>query len=169
MTAPLRFVIAVDAAWTASIDGGGIANVAPRPLGALDQGQPWEEALDAVADRKMKGANDVKAFGKTLFDLLVGVDWWREILAAAARAQTSQFELALSWPPDRFALTRLPWELMHDGVDYVCGRPRLRRRDYASRRTGRRGKAASSHPAPSAAHALHHRDHLLRQGAPSGC
>jgi hypothetical protein len=59
-------------------------------------------------------------FGRYLFHTLLGADTWAAILAAAG---PEPIALSLSWPDDAWELTRLPWELMHDGAHFVATAP----------------------------------------------
>jgi CHAT domain len=62
---------------------------------------------------------DVEAFGRYLFSSLLGEYAWREILCSA---ESEAVEVALSWADSELALSRLPWELMHDGKDLLVAK-----------------------------------------------
>src|SRR6266496_1336705 len=81
----------------------------------------------ALRDGELALANprerEIVQFGRYLFEALVGAEAWAAILA---RADGEPFELALTWGGDEADLHRLPWELMHDGEDFVAARrPRV--------------------------------------------
>ncbi len=59
-------------------------------------------------------------FGRYLFELALGADVWSRIVTMAGDAP---IDLRLDWPNDDWALTRLPWELMHDGQYFLAARP----------------------------------------------
>lgn len=61
-----------------------------------------------------------KRFGRYLFELVLGRDVWATILA---RANGAAVDLRIACPADAWAITRLPWELMHDGQHFLAARP----------------------------------------------
>lgn len=64
-------------------------------------------------------------YGRYLFDNLLGEEIWKEILDLAEAANESLIELALFWEPKDGNLSRLHWEMMFDGSQFLAaGRTR---------------------------------------------
>jgi hypothetical protein len=66
----------------------------------------------------------VERFGRYLFHALIGDALWAGIVSKAPVAEGLQrIELALSWPDSEWELSRLPWEMMHDGQAFLANQP----------------------------------------------
>lgn len=136
----MRIVLSIDANWTVNSN---VRGMLPRQLikatnsiGAivpvLDAAQHASEPLtglmvagatdiNATYDRLMSRSlkpGDPEAFGRYLFDCLVGANW-SELCNAVAASGDWFVEVALSWDPTDMALSRLPWELMQGPDDYI--------------------------------------------------
>src|ERR1035441_745507 len=72
-----------------------------------------------------RNAETIVEYGRYLFDVLLGEALWKEILDLAEGANQSLIELALSWKPTDGNLSRLHWEMMFDGSQFLAaGRTR---------------------------------------------
>jgi hypothetical protein len=103
------------------VDDGTGQRAYPRPQECADAALPGHQlcgcqnvqTLDAAYGRLIKrspGADEVRQFGKYLFDVLLGAELWGRILREAG--SSDNVELALSWGADEIDLHRLNWELM---------------------------------------------------------
>jgi len=105
------------------------AGEAHAPLCAGDL-KALERAQQDVVQRRSETS---EAFGRYLFDTLIGQDLWSQIVnevtarPVAAGAKVHVVELALCWNADQGDLHRLPWELMRspDGFLVASGKPRI--------------------------------------------
>ncbi|GIF00626.1 CHAT domain-containing protein [Paractinoplanes rishiriensis] len=79
--------------------------------------------LDRVG-RNATDAEDVRRYGRLLFDCLLGPAW-AAIRSRADVIAARGVELALRWPANQAALHPLMWEAMHDGVNHLAGHPDL--------------------------------------------
>lgn len=81
----------------------------------------WTPAdLEVVYNELMsQGTGPVQAFGRYLFDVLLGQDTWEQITSIA---EGQRVELALTWDPTDHDLNRLPWEIMHSDQPSAPGR-----------------------------------------------
>jgi hypothetical protein len=59
---------------------------------------------------------DLVTFGRYLFEIAVGQQWWTAMNAAAVNQTV---ELSLAWPSGDEVLQRLPWEAMHHGTRFL--------------------------------------------------
>ena len=88
---------------------------AAQPHAALCGGDAaqFQRALAAFRSRRSPGAD---VFGRYLFEVMLGADWWAAIRQATPA--DGDAELALSWLQGDATrpFDRLPWELMHDGA-----------------------------------------------------
>jgi len=74
-----------------------------HPIAPLDTDA--EKLFARIVEQKPRG-DDMASFGRRLFDMLIGLDWWTRILKAKGA-----IEIAVCC--DRFAgFNRLPWEMM---------------------------------------------------------
>lgn len=128
-TATATLTCAKDPAWqprtrTIGLVDDGRGGLMPVPETPPDAAQPhaglcggdaaqFQRALAAFRSRRSQGAD---VFGRYLFEVMLGADWWEAI--SAATPQDSGAELALSWRPGDTTrpFDRLPWELMHNGT-----------------------------------------------------
>lgn len=88
---------------------------AAQPHAALCGGDAiqFQRALAAFRARRSQGAD---TFGRYLFEVLLGAEWWQVVRDATPAGGDA--ELALRWLPGEATrpFDRLPWELMHDGA-----------------------------------------------------
>lgn len=70
------------------------------------------------------GAGDMVVFGRYLFETLLG-NCWDTITAHADKGKAGHVpvELALAWGPGEWQLSRLPWEMMHNGNNFLTNLP----------------------------------------------
>ena len=90
---------------------------------ALSSGD--EAALSGLLGRlaiARPGADDVRVYGRWLFECLLGPAW-AEISESPAVKAAHGLELALQWPVGCSDLHSLVWEAMHDGVTPLAGLP----------------------------------------------
>lgn len=81
-----------------------------HPLCLGDDTQPLLRMYRSIIDRQPR-KDDVEAFGRYLFDTLIGPTLWGEMRAKAVDA--GLLELALAWDATETNLHRLNWEMMH--------------------------------------------------------
>jgi hypothetical protein len=82
-----------------------------------------DAALLAAAYRRVASRDpqaSIPAFGRYLFECLLGEELWGEIRAAAERSRSSTIELALSWPRSESSLHRLNWEMMRSEAGFLA-------------------------------------------------
>ncbi len=136
----MRTLLSIDAGWTVTSKLPGLpprqltkaATAASAVVPMLDAARHEAEPptglmaagasdINATYDRLMSRSlrpGDPEAFGRYLFECLVGPNW--SVLCNAVAASGDWFhEVALSWDPVDMALSRLPWELMRGPDDYV--------------------------------------------------
>lgn len=77
-------------------------------------------ALDRLLARTAS-ADEIEAFGRYLFQTLLGHELWTQILAEAPAG--APVELRLLWNQTQSDLYRLPWELMHGAMSFICADP----------------------------------------------
>lgn len=98
------------------------AAVAARELCLqADGGNGLLDALGSLRSQQ-SGERGVARFGNYLWRTLFGPPLWQAIRAAAGAAE---LELALEIADDDQPLHALPWEAMHDGVQFLAQLPRL--------------------------------------------
>jgi hypothetical protein len=143
----MRFTVSVDSNWTVTITPSvPIAgwNVPARALDVAGKRGSGAFPLPPVADRPpdtephaamckgdltaLKSAQtDImnrrvatsEAYGRYLFDTLIGITAWNAIVAEAAVAKARVVELALEWLATDGDLHRLPWELMRAPIAFL--------------------------------------------------
>lgn len=59
-------------------------------------------------------------YGRYLFDNLLGDPLWQDMIALSQDKGEQLIELALSWPLNESNLSRLHWEMMHDGAQFLA-------------------------------------------------
>lgn len=75
------------------------------------------KSYQQIVDRKADGIAD---YGQYLFDNLLGEVVWKEIVEQVKLANEQIIELALSWTPTDGNLSRLHWEMMFDGSNFLA-------------------------------------------------
>ena len=65
-------------------------------------------------------ADGIAAYGRYLFDNLLGKVIWADIVEQAKLGNEQIIELALSWTPNDGNLSRLHWEMMFDGANFLA-------------------------------------------------
>lgn len=73
--------------------------------------------LESICDERTASEGTPESVGIHLFSMLLGKAAWEAINAAAEGEGV--IELALSWPVDESDLHRLPWEMLHDGDQFL--------------------------------------------------
>ena len=89
-----------------------------EPLCTTGDAEVLANAYGSIAAGQPAGPR-VKEFGRYLFEVLLGKAVWAKILE---QADASGVELGLSWSTSEWALSRLPWEMMHDGTEFLAAR-----------------------------------------------
>jgi hypothetical protein len=85
----------------------------------LPEAETWDaEKLDSELGKLRRQGGRAAEVGHYLFSVLFGSDW-PEVVQLAARHNATIVEVAFTWSPDSKELTRLPWELLHDGNHYL--------------------------------------------------
>ncbi len=81
------------------------------------------EVYAALATRQPRPGY-IAGFGRYLFECLLTTEGWR---AVRDRAGEEPIELALWWSREESVLTRLPWEMLHDGKEFLSihGQPEV--------------------------------------------
>ncbi len=81
-----------------------------------------QAAQDDVLNRR---SGSSEAYGRYLFDTLLGTRTWTSVLAAAGTSPL--IELALCWEENQKDLHRLPWEMMRNSDGYLVAsrKPRI--------------------------------------------
>ncbi|TDG03890.1 CHAT domain-containing protein [Paraburkholderia guartelaensis] len=74
------------------------------------------EVYREIVERSPKHIVD---YGRYLFDNLVGAVHWSQMLDVAQASQASLVELALKWDANESNLSRLHWEMMHNGSNFL--------------------------------------------------
>jgi CHAT domain len=145
----MRFLIGIDRDWRVTVSAPAVAEgwTRTRQMRRLDAGAaglfpapPAGELADADAEHQaLPSGGDpgplvaayraitarhpeapVAAFGRYLFDCLLGQKLWAEIQAAAAGNGTPTIELALTWSPSQRALHRLNWEMLRSPAGFLA-------------------------------------------------
>jgi len=65
-------------------------------------------------------ADGIADYGRYLFDNLLGKVIWADIVEQAKLGNEQIIELALSWTPNDGNLSRLHWEMMFDGANFLA-------------------------------------------------
>jgi hypothetical protein len=109
--------------WTVTVrTGSGIVARRSAEAHVDDEGRWWPSAAlpdlaARIGDRRAT-VGEVLAYGRLLFDFLLGDAAWQQVRAHAGGDDVLEFRL--SWPADDGALHRMVWELMHDGAGYLA-------------------------------------------------
>lgn len=82
---------------------------------------PLIEAYSNIVARQ-PAEGGVVAFGRYLFDTLLGQARWAELDRLAGEEPV---ELALCWEAGDAVMNRLPWEMMHDGQNFLAALPQV--------------------------------------------
>lgn len=128
VVAPYRMAAATVGARTVPATPPDRAPAAAQPHAALcgaDAGAAGNPALGGLLDRidrRDPGADDVRNYGRWLFECLLAPAW-DAILALPEFATGHALEVALRWAPD-CPLHGLAWEAMHDGEAPLAGHPK---------------------------------------------
>ena len=77
---------------------------------------PWQTLIDRVALSRATPA-DEQTLGRALFAALLGDALWQTVRLQAAGAP---LDVHLSLPAAAAELHSLPWELLHDGQEFLC-------------------------------------------------
>lgn len=77
---------------------------------------PWQAVVERVATRQASAA-DEQTLGRALFAALLGDAVWQSVRQQAAGAA---LDLHLALPTAAPELHRLPWELLHNGQEFLC-------------------------------------------------
>jgi len=75
--------------------------------------------LVARLDAGRSQPGEVEAFGRYLFESLLGKQLWGKITDEVVARREGAVELALTWPADQSSLHRPCWEAMHDGAGFL--------------------------------------------------
>jgi hypothetical protein len=88
------------------------------PMGGFIPFAPemWPNYLE-ICDRNPA---HIVEYGRALFDALIGAAEWQTIVDSAHQQKERLIELALAWPPTDTHLSRLHWEMMHDGNQFLA-------------------------------------------------
>lgn len=95
------------------------AVAAAEPHAALVQAvasAPWQTLVDRVA-LSLASPTDEQSLGRALFAALLGDVVWQPVRLLAAGAP---LDVRLSLPAAAAELHTLPWELLHDGQEFLC-------------------------------------------------
>ncbi|WP_423223607.1 hypothetical protein [Candidatus Amarolinea aalborgensis] len=95
------------------------AIAAAEPHAALVQAvasTPWQTLVDRVA-LSLAAPTDEQTLGRALFAALLGDAVWQTVRLLAAGAP---LDVRLSLPAAAAELHTLPWELLHDGQEFLC-------------------------------------------------
>ena len=79
-----------------------------------------EYVLKLYNDIVARNAERITDYGRYLFDNLLGKVIWGEIVEEAKSQHERIIELALSWALTDANLSRLHWEMMFDGVNFLA-------------------------------------------------
>jgi hypothetical protein len=79
-----------------------------------------DEALAIYEEIVKRKPEHIVEYGRYLFDNLLGDTLWREAISLAIQQGERLIELALSWSPVDSNLSRLHWEMMHDGAQFLA-------------------------------------------------
>jgi hypothetical protein len=97
----------------------------PRPKDAcpqscpLQESQSWDaERLDSELGKLRRQGGRAADVGHYLFSVLFGSDW-SDVMELARQQKATIVEVAFMWSPGSAELSRLPWELLHDGNHYL--------------------------------------------------
>jgi hypothetical protein len=104
-------------------EGGLLPYPSAAPLeGALGDmsAQPPQDVLKLYKEIVARKADRIADYGRYLFDNLLGNGIWAEILEQAKLQNEQIIELALSWTPTDGNLSRLHWEMMFDGSNFLA-------------------------------------------------
>lgn len=77
---------------------------------------PWQTIVERIATRQAS-ADDERTLGRALFASLIGDSVWRSVRQQTAGAS---LDLHLTLPTTAAELHALPWELLHDGHEFLC-------------------------------------------------
>jgi len=77
---------------------------------------PWQALVERIATRQANAA-DEQTVGRALLAALLGDALWQTVRQQAAGAP---LDLQLALPAAAVELQRLPWELLHDGQEFLC-------------------------------------------------
>lgn len=107
---------------TAHADGknGGLPFPADKEPQAGLVAQTPAEVLQAYESIVRRDPKLIVEYGQYLFANLIGEKLWKEIIDSTVTHQENLIELALSWSPKDGNLTRLHWEMMHDGTQFLA-------------------------------------------------
>ncbi|WNG60511.1 CHAT domain-containing protein [Archangium gephyra] len=128
----------VESGWTVDIEG-----LETRRLRRSTQGfplPPEQEAQEAYVQhlhaspeqirevysrilRRLPLKGEMDAFGRYLFDTLLGEAAWEQL---KARARETDIDFVLRWDADAWALAGLPWEMMKEPEGFLARRRRPR-------------------------------------------
>lgn len=79
-----------------------------------------QAVYNRIADRRLED-RDALIFGRYLFSTLLGDTLWDRMIKEVG---TESIELALRWPAEEWALSRLPWEMMsNDAKTFLAADP----------------------------------------------
>jgi hypothetical protein len=103
-----------------------LAALKQQPHGILCNGEDLRALQTAYDDMTVRRRGDLVQFGRYLFDTLLGQRLWKVIRCIAEAEKAPLIELALCWDSGQRGLHRLPWEMMHDGQNFLAAaRPRF--------------------------------------------
>jgi hypothetical protein len=89
----------------------------PGEVHAALAGGDTKQFHASLASFRARRIDAAKPFGRYLFAVLIGEEWWQRITGTIAATGDDLIELAIRCPAeeDYFALQRLPWEAMYRG------------------------------------------------------
>jgi hypothetical protein len=97
-----------------------------QPAAGLAPSRPGEKPLASAAEvaqtfkrlsNQVPNPGDLPAFGRYLFELLLGAEFWKPLLDC--NQQDPHLELELHLRGRDTDMARLPWEAMHDGEEFL--------------------------------------------------